>query len=209
LERGFAELSAGDQGAAMQDLDAALSADPQLWYGYYLRGGLRRKNGDAEGAMADYGEAIRLNPGEWTLYNSRAGLFREIGNAEKAIEDYRKAGQIQPAARDVFYNLGLVYSSKSLHEEAMAQFTKALSLDADDADAYEKRGWCRFKSGDVAGAVEDCEAALRLGGSRPRSHVGLALCSAALGNMEEALSRMNDAVRADETAMWVRLERQD
>ncbi len=61
-----------------------------------------------------------------------------------------------------FTNRGVSYDHKGLDEQAIADYTQAIALKADDADAYNGRAWDNHFAGRDAQGLPDAEKAMSL-----------------------------------------------
>jgi lipoprotein NlpI len=61
-----------------------------------------------------------------------------------------------------YYNRGLAYENLDKYENAIADFSKAIALNPDDADSYLYRGIDKTRLGDKDGGEADIETAKRL-----------------------------------------------
>jgi tetratricopeptide (TPR) repeat protein len=61
-----------------------------------------------------------------------------------------------------FYNRALAYENLDKFNEAIADFTRAIALDPENADAYLYRGIDKTRVGDQAGGEADIETAKRI-----------------------------------------------
>lgn len=83
------------------------------------------------------------------------------GRLEDAVAAFSEALRFGPDAK-VFLNRGVALERLGRHRLAAEDFTSALRLRPDDADAYRGRGVARDEVGDYSGAVADYSEALRL-----------------------------------------------
>jgi tetratricopeptide (TPR) repeat protein len=61
-----------------------------------------------------------------------------------------------------YYNRALAYENLDKFKEAIADFTRAIALNPEDADSYLYRGIDRTRIGDKAGGDADIETAKRI-----------------------------------------------
>jgi regulator of sirC expression with transglutaminase-like and TPR domain len=133
----------------------------------------------AFGVVADYPLAHRLRA---------ETLLRQKRDAEAglALELYLKKGG-RPTA-EVYKTLGLIHTSLRRNPEALAAFSEALRLRAEDAEALRFRGWTYLRLDVPRAALADFEAALKQEGNHAD-----ALCGR--GHALVLLDRVPEAVR--------------
>ncbi len=112
----------------------------------------------------------------------------EIIDAKPAPADPRaEAYRIRAAA----------YSEKAAHKQAIADFTEAINLKADDASSYFGRGESRLAEGDAAGAVSDLTQAIRYSEPAPRLFIARGYAQLVKGDAAEAVVDFSVALRLD------------
>lgn len=89
--------------------------------------------------------------------------------------------------KTVYIERGLVYQDMGNHHYAIADFQKAIELDAKYESAWYFSGISKLKSKQVNEAIEDFLQAQLLNDQLPGVYDGLGQCYHALGNYEEAL----------------------
>jgi len=135
---------------------------PDVYYGYWLRGNLEKRNGDLKNALSDYSEAIRLNPQYPDAFYNRAATLDASGNLRAALSDYDQALKLNPAQADVYNNRGWILFRLGDRTNAMLDYNKAISLNPNFAEAYNNRGWAYHSSGDTKSAMQDYNRAIML-----------------------------------------------
>jgi tetratricopeptide (TPR) repeat protein len=115
----------------------------------------------------------------------RAALDKLLG-ALKSAPSEEVAAPLEQQIRQLWLNAGTpavtLLMSRGLRElkadarqEAIEDFTAAITLDPDLAEAYHQRAIARFTAGDTSGAIADIQATLQ---REPRSFAALATLSA-------------------------------
>ncbi len=151
---------------------------------------------DYERAIADCDMALQLEPD-----NAKAWYWRGycgdfgIRDAAHVVADYTEAIRLDPTYVDAYFSRALVYQFdlRDADKEAIADLTAVITLEPDQANYYQMRGFLYFRVGNDSAAMSDFNTAIELEPShdgyrhraRLRSHLGdyagaLADCDAAL-----------------------------
>ena len=96
-----------------------------------------------------------------SLYVLRGQARRRLGKTADAIVDFTKAIALEPTAA-AYVARGDCYSAGDRHDEAIADFDRALQRDAKSRAALHARGRERFKRGDVAASIADFDRVIEL-----------------------------------------------
>jgi tetratricopeptide (TPR) repeat protein len=83
------------------------------------------------------------------------------------------------------------------YERAIADFTKAIKVDATNAWAYDGRAWAYLNSKDAGRALLDAERALALSPNDPNFLNTLAHVQEVLGRKRQAIASFQQALAAD------------
>ncbi|NTW32153.1 MAG: tetratricopeptide repeat protein [Bacteroidetes bacterium] len=137
-----------------------IEKNPDVYYGYWLRGNLRNTEGNLEGALQDYNKAILLNPAFEDSYYNRGHVLDDLGDVKSAILDYNKSIILNPKLPDAYNNRGWAYYKSGDTKAAMLDYDKAISLNPGYAEAYNNRGWAHQGLGDVKAALHDYTKAI-------------------------------------------------
>lgn len=115
----------GEFERAFEDLDIAISLDPQYDYIFYRRGTAKRLRGDISGALNDLNRAIELDSkNEWFL-QERARVHLSLGNYSDAISDYTKALEIDPELKTAYAGRAFAYFANKNYKKTSDDFRKA------------------------------------------------------------------------------------
>ncbi|WLA54349.1 caspase family protein [Bradyrhizobium diazoefficiens] len=110
-----------------------------------------------------------------------ADLSRKIAaNANDAISRYKR---------------GQVYAIKRAHALAMQDFDVVIRRDPRDAQALNNRCWTRAATGDLQGALADCNLALQLDPGLNDAFDSRGLVNLKLGRTAEAIKDYTDAIQ--------------
>jgi len=100
-----------------------------------------------------------------TALKNRAYHYQELGDVDRAIDDYTKIlsrpEQHRVQAKS-YLNRGLMYARKGAAAAAVADFTKAATLDPKLDSAYLNRASILMQQGDADGAIADLDRAMQL-----------------------------------------------
>lgn len=161
VARGYAYYNFGDAQRALDDLReyvrlAGDNADPQI---VNLIAELESQTGPTPAGGGARAGAVSLAP---LLASPTAQATEAIIDAE----DILGADEATPAAPAdeavVYYNQGIAQVTERNFEEAIENFTRAIELDPNFADAYFSRGYAYWQQLEVERAIADYDEAIRL-----------------------------------------------
>jgi tetratricopeptide (TPR) repeat protein len=92
--------------------------------------------------------------------DKRAALDKLLG-ALKTAPSEEIARPLGTPAVTLLMSRGLREMNADAHEDAIEDFTDAITLDPNLAEAYHQRALARFASGDTPGAIADIQATLQ------------------------------------------------
>ncbi len=160
---GVSREKLGDFGSSMRCYEAALQLLPDQGPVAGDLGRLAFHLGMPELAAQFFAHFVRSRPGDLEAVNNLACALRDIHQFDEAIDLLRSAIVENPQAEGLWNTLGTVLVSQGDGAAAITFFDEALRLKPDYGTAYHNRAFARQDLGDVAGALEDGEAALRFG----------------------------------------------
>jgi len=154
----YAEQGLHDQ--AIADYTKAIELDPRFALAYNNRGWAYHEKGLHDQAIADYTKAIELDPRFALAYIYRGGLSRKASSTRPSPTTPRPSNSIPGMSGPT--TTGLIYGSKGLHDQAIADYTKAIELDPRHAWAYRNRGVAYERKGLYDQAIADYTKALEI-----------------------------------------------
>jgi tetratricopeptide (TPR) repeat protein len=124
---------------ARQDFDKALVLDAENASYYYERAFTWADTGNYAEALSDMNKAMSLDKETKVPYLvARAEFYNQLGQFTKALADCE---QIMLKSRDqaiVYYQRGVARFGLKNYSEAITDFTRAIQLEPDFADARQK-----------------------------------------------------------------------
>jgi len=191
--RGVAYEGKREYDKAIADCTEAIRLDPEYVNAYCNRGAAYGNKGEYDNAIADYNEAIHLAPNKANAYCNRGAVYGEKREWDKAVADLSEAIRLNPKYVSAYFQRGCAYLGKGCpssvfeksgtsvgslvgaaawgflglgkadFDRAIADFTEAIRLKPDCAEAYYCRGTAYGMQGEKDKADADLAEARRLG----------------------------------------------
>jgi tetratricopeptide (TPR) repeat protein len=161
--RGNAYCELNEYEKAIADYTEAIRLEPRNTVAYQSRGNAYRALGEYEAAIADYEEVIGLDPEYAPAYNNLAWTmaYHLDTDYEEALDYALRAVELDPDERH-HDTLALVYYKLERYDEALENYSLALSLESDFAASYRGRGDVYLALGHYQAALDDYERYLDL-----------------------------------------------
>lgn len=167
-------IKLGDFDNAILFLDKGMSVNPgskaiketRPWI-YFNRGLKKSDSGDPEGAVSDFKQAIQLNPLFLDAYAEIDSTYKKLGKADSALIYQEKAleakGKINAKVEAEVYLLqGLDKFNAGNYQGSIREYTKALELYPNYAEAYNNIGVSYYHLGKYSKAIKYYKQALRI-----------------------------------------------
>ena len=168
-----------------------IEKNPEVYFGYWMRGNFEKKDGNLYAALQDYNIAIDLNPDFEDSWYNRGIINDALGNSRAAIRDYSVSIRLNPKMPDSYNNRGWAYFRAGDASLAMVDFNKAISLKPGYTEAYNNRGWVYFQSGNFSAALLDFNKALQLDPNYDKSLYNRAAVKSSTGDLTGAIEDYN------------------
>jgi TonB family protein len=178
---------------ALASFSQAIQRDPRKMIAYIRRGRLYSLRGDFARALADFDKAIQLEAGGSAgIDQSKASSKSEKDPSTADIErDPRPWLEIiRPGA--AYIDRGRTYIQQDQNDRAIADFTKAIELDPEAANAYNQRGVAYAGRLDFDSAIADFDKAIQFDPLLNNAHYNRGLAFSAKG--DEARARADFAI---------------
>src|SRR5882724_1738068 len=112
-------------------------------------------------SKGSYGKMFAADPKSWRVHQVLAQANAEADHNTDAIAEYQEAIKLAPTQAGLHEELGSVYRSEQMPQEAAAAFQSELAIDPHNVLAKYKLGVLALEHGDGAQAKELVEAARR------------------------------------------------
>ena len=196
----------GDAAKAASELQQAVELRPDFAEAWSDLGDARKNLSDGKGALAAFRRAVALSPEDAVAQTRLGSELLDGGAAHEAAEHLAEAVRLDPKNQSALNALQRALRQDGQTERAEAVKKKLAELirerDAGDqklvaALEMNNRGAALEKAGDVRGALEKYRAALELLPDHVGIRVNLAVALLKLGNWEEGISQMRQALRRE------------
>lgn len=165
-------------------------------------------------ALEEAKEAMRSDPNYGPAHNVAALVYARLKEDRLADESFQRALRINPNDYDALNNYGSFLCDRKQEREAIKLFLAAIRNPLYSAPdrSYVNAGVCARRSGDLAGAEEYFQQALKLRPFEPQALYQLAEMSFDRGDLAGAkayLSRLTQVSESSAQVLWlgVRLAR--
>lgn len=198
---GLVLLDKGEQDAALKTFSAALESDPNDAESHYHLGAALAGRERLEEAEKHLSRAVEINSEMTKALYFLADVLRNMGNPEAAMSTLKKALALTPDSNDLHRLQGVLYQVLGQNEKALACYTEARRLKADDVENLLALSSFLEK----ASKLEQASEAVNEGLKAAPENFGLNLIAAKLayraGELERALGLLVAMTVDDETPL--------
>jgi eukaryotic-like serine/threonine-protein kinase len=127
--------------------------------------------GQYKTATASLEATIEKQPSHAAAHFCLAYCRQQLGDYQRSIERYDAARVLMPTDPRPFFQRGLVYGILEMPEEGEKEFSRAIELNPEYAQAYRNRGVARLRIGKLQEAEEDLTTALTHGAPAIQIHL--------------------------------------
>ncbi len=150
-----------DDKAKMEDLDAAVKADPKSAEALQARALLRLNASDLNGAVEDLQTLLKLDPSNQAVAQAAVEQLVKMDRIDDAVKLLSDALQVKP--NEGLYRLrGIIYRTQGKEEEAKEDLDKAIAMQPRDPLSLLQRAEIFLAQNDVKRAKQDLKEAIRV-----------------------------------------------
>ena len=156
-------------------------------------------------ALAEIKRAQEVDPLRISFKHSEGIILQNARRYDEAIEQYQSVIKMQPDFSPTYAYLGYAYAAKRMYPEALAEYQKFISIEGESTTTQIYIGYAYAMSGkrNEALAILDKLKTTK----EPVSSAELAILYAGLGEKEEAVAALEQAVAAHDPQMqYLRVE---
>ena len=136
--RTFFEL--GQNNLALEDLNTALTQEPQNAVYYLWRGKTFIKMGQKDLAIRDFERAVNINPKLAEAFNAIGDFHKSQGNNDQAMAAYNHSIDVGDNDQDALVRRGVLNATLGKSDNAIKDFGDAIALAPQSGIAYFNRG---------------------------------------------------------------------
>lgn len=215
LQRAIGLAETGRTAEALQDLEQARTANPQLPEAHYNLAILYAETCSpalrSDEAVASAEEAVRLRPDDIPSRRLLAGLYAQQGYLSRALQTALSALELDPQDAETLLLLASLHAATGSHEEAQTTYNEAIAirqaaLVAEGGDAFQRHialGDAYLQSGNLEKARQEYRQAGDLKPGDPDVHRGLGSVALQSNRLEEAsgeFERWSESARQNSSA---------
>ncbi|XP_069587985.1 uncharacterized protein [Ranitomeya imitator] len=166
VNRGLLYLELHDYANALEDFKAVAMKTPADDKIHQVIGNCHHRLRQYEEAVQAFCQVLQINPLTSEGYIGRGNAYMEYGHKngiKHAQADFVKALHLKPTCTAARICLGYNLQAQGLLQRAWNQFTVALDIDARSILGFEGRSIVNLQIGDTFAALQDMNAALKLG----------------------------------------------
>ena len=166
-----AKMTVKDAVGGYDALNAAIKADPNDSYFYFLRAVIHTAPGAPPAAagtvMADLAKVLEFFPDNPVVYLFRGAIRSDKGDLDGAIADLTKAidsrAKLDPQdLANAYFNRSKALYEKKDYDGTELDLTKAIELDPKNVDLYLVRAGARVNKDDMQGVIADYSKVIEL-----------------------------------------------
>ena len=152
-------FNSGKYQEALKNWDNLIKKYPGEASAYYNRAITNARLNDTAAAEKDYRQAIKLNPNMAEALDGLSSILVSQGKTKEAQQYIDQSLKINPENPDAYRMRGVANMDENPNQ-ALRDFSEAISYDREDAVSYFYRGLTNAKNNNIQAAVSDLQNAI-------------------------------------------------
>ena len=199
FNRGNAKDSIVDKQGAINDYTESLAINPRHLSSLQNRAATFEDINEKEKAIQDYQQYLAIDPSDAFINCFLANLLDNTGSTEEAVRYWSHAIELNNDYAEALFNRGMTYEQELCkHELALADLTKAVELEPENAQFREILADTYFSLEQYEVAIEQYTEAIKLDPSRMNSFRWRGFAHRNLEQYEDAISNLSHAYTEEE-----------
>jgi tetratricopeptide (TPR) repeat protein len=182
---------------ALDDCNAAITADPKYAPGYRCRGAVYYERKDFDRAIAEQDRALGINPRSPQAYWERGRAFAAKHDQARAIADFNEAIKINANYASPYSGRGLIHHQRGDFDAAIVDFSEAIRIDPNFTAAYVNRSRAFVRKREFDRALADADEAIRIDPKYLNGYMQRGFVLKEMRNFDGALAAFNRAAELD------------
>jgi tetratricopeptide (TPR) repeat protein len=153
--RGKTFFDMGENDKAISDYNVALSKDSSIAEVWVNRAAALGKAGRYEAALSDANKGLYLDNKLLNGYAMRSLIYQSMGKWTESLADNIAYLQLKPDDADTWFDSGILKRQLKQDSEALVDFTKAISINAQKGEYYLERAKLYLSLGNIEAKNQD------------------------------------------------------
>lgn len=159
----------GNYEEAITAYSKTLDTKPNNFHALYNRGRSYEELGDFQNAEKDFLTALKIEPRNTQLLLSLSNIFQKQKNHNSALLYAEQATEVAGAPAQAYFMKARALHQMGNTQEAMREYTAAVSIDKNYGQAYYYRGILKLAMDNKRGGCDDIRTAIKLNHSEAQA----------------------------------------
>ena len=205
--RAIAKINLDDYKGAEEDCSLCLGRNSFLVQAYYARGIARQSQEKYKEAIADYDKGLEFRPEDQPMLSNKAVACiqsKDYRGAEKVFDVIMK---LYSKDSKNYMTRGAMYAEEGDTIKALADYSKAITLDPYYAPTYGNRALLLYDKHDLKGALADLNEAIRLNTRESGYFINRGLVRYQMNDLRGAMEDYDQVINIDSHNQIARFNR--
>ena len=190
----------GDREQAVESLETATRANPNLVMARVILGDLYKEDGEFEKAAEQYEALVRLDPYTSSNHYNLGVSYQFLQRLRESLASYRRAIKLDPRDWKAHMNLGLVYMALGESRPAARHARRGAELNPSSSVAQTNLGVVLDAAGNLGEAQSAYQRSLELNAAHTPTALNLVNNLLAQKKAGQAISVLQQVLRTEDSA---------